>query len=140
MKNITLPLDTIGIVAGILCIIHCIGTPFFFIAKAACSTCCSEAPLWWRAIDYLFLIISFIAIYFLTQKTTKRWLILAFWISWFALLLTIINESLQIISLFTEFIYLPAFSIIILHFYNLQFCKCENETCCSKKNQSTILT
>ena len=66
--------DKIGIISSSLCMIHCIGTPFIFIAKACSVTCCSEAPTWWLMIDYLFLIISFIAIYYTTRKPTKSWL------------------------------------------------------------------
>ena len=60
--------DSIGMIAGTLCAIHCIATPFLFVAKACSTVCCADAPLWWKAIDYIFLVISFIAI-FLLQKT-----------------------------------------------------------------------
>ena len=119
-----------GIIASTLCMIHCIGTPFIFIAKACSTTCCAEAPLWWVVIDYIFLFISFIAIYFINKDLKKGWLKNAFWISWFILLFTILNQSLQIIDIPKNFIYIPAISIIVLHFYNLQFCKCKNDACC----------
>jgi len=132
MKKVSLiPFDSIGIIASTLCTIHCIVTPFIFIAKACTATCCSEAPSWWLMIDYLFLIISFIAIFFITKNLTIKWLKNTFWISWIVLLITIVNHSINIIYLPKNFIYIPSILIIILHFYNLQFCKCQNETCCS---------
>ena len=63
MNKVVLPYDSVGIIASTLCMIHCIGTPFIFIAKACSATCCSEAPLWWVIIDYIFLFISFSQLY-----------------------------------------------------------------------------
>ena len=132
MQKILLPFDSIGIIASTLCTIHCIVTPFIFIAKACTATCCSDAPSWWLMIDYLFLFISFIAIFFISKNLTIKWLKNVFWISWIVLLFTIVNHSINITYLPKNFIYIPSISIVVLHFYNLQFCKCQNETCCSK--------
>ena len=130
LNRISLPSDCIGIIASTLCAIHCIATPFLFIAKACSTTCCAEAPLWWVMIDYVFLIISFTAIYYTNKNSSVRWLKYFLWISWFLLLITILNHSIGFIYLHEKFIYIPAFSIILLHLYNLKFCKCEDETCC----------
>ena len=130
MKTISYSSDNVGIIASALCMIHCIGTPFLFIAKACTTTCCSEAPLWWQIIDYFFLIISFIAIYLVTQKTSLTWIKIVFWSSWIILLLTILNNTFQTFEIHKNFIYLPASTIIILHFYNLKFCKCSEDSCC----------
>ena len=45
----------------------------------------------------------------------------------------ILNHSLEIIPIPDYFIYFPAGAIIILHFYNMQFCKCANDSCCASK-------
>ena len=66
--------DKIGIISSSLCMIHCMGTPFIFIAKACTTTCCSNAPTWWLMIDYLFLIISLffiLIVIFLLYGETK---------------------------------------------------------------------
>ncbi len=136
MDRLSIPYDSIGIMASTLCTIHCVVTPFIFIAKACTATCCSDAPAWWLMIDYLFLVISFLAIFFISKNLTKKWLLTAFWTSWFVLLFTIANHSIEIINLPSYFIYLPSISIVVLHFYNLQFCKCQNETCCSAGNKN----
>lgn len=124
--------DTIGIFSGGLCLIHCIATPFLFLAKACTSTCCADAPVWWQLIDYLFIIISFAAIYFTTKNSTKRWVRNALWISWAVLLFVIINETFETHILPELFIYVPALSIIALHLYNQKYCKCAGNTCCTK--------
>ena len=132
MNRIYLSFDNIGIIAGTLCAVHCIATPFLFIAKACTSTCCSDAPIWWTVIDYLFLIISFIAIYQTTRNSKIYWLKISMWVSWILLGISIFSQSFNLTFLPNNFIYFPAFSIIVLHFYNLKFCKCKDETCCVK--------
>ncbi len=124
--------DKLGIIASTLCLIHCMVTPFLFIAKACTATCCSSTPYWWKMIDYLFLVISFIAIYYAVKKSTKQWLKFALWLSWGILLLTILNESLLVISLPESFIYFPALSIVALHLYNYRYCRCAEDKCCTK--------
>ena len=128
----SLSFDGIGMIAGTLCAIHCIATPFLFIAKACSSSCCSDAPTWWIAIDYLFLIISFMAIFFISRKLSIQWLKISFWVSWHLLLFSILDHSFNITLLPENFIYIPSLAIILLHFYNVKFCKCEDVTCCCK--------
>ena len=131
MQNTSLSFDSIGIIASTLCAIHCIITPFIFIAKACTSICCANAPTWWVMIDYIFLFISFLAIFFISKNLTVEQLKISFWLSWIVLLFTILNHSFDILYLPQNFIYIPSFLIIVLHFYNLKFCKCEKETCCA---------
>lgn len=115
--------DKLGIVSSSLCLIHCIVTPFLFLAKTSSLTSFTDVPVWWHFIDYLFLIVSFIAIKQATKKSTKNWLTIVFWSVWVLLLLAIINETFEIIMLSELFTYIPAIIIIILHFYNHRYCK-----------------
>ena len=124
--------DKIGIISSILCLFHCIITPFIFIIKACSHTCCSQSPIWWQSIDYLFLGIAFIAIFYSTRKKMKHWLRISFWLSWSLLVVVILNESIQVLHLSNYLLYIPAFLIITLHFYNMFFCKCSNDVCCHK--------
>ena len=137
MNNHSYSFDNVGIIASSLCMIHCIGTPFLFIAKACSTSCCSEAPVWWQLIDYLFLIISFVAIYFVTNNTTLNWIKIAFWITWFVLFISILNHTFPVVETPKYFTYIPASAIIILHFYNLRFCKCKEDSCCSDFKQKS---
>ena len=133
MNKVISSYDNVGIIASTLCAIHCIATPFLFIAKAcSAAACCTDAPVWWQMIDYLFLGVSFLAIFFISKNLTIKWLKLSFWASWIVLLITIVNHSINIIDLPKNFIYIPSLAIIILHFYNLRFCTCQDEQCCAK--------
>ncbi|MGB1204087.1 MAG: MerC domain-containing protein [Chitinophagales bacterium] len=124
--------DFIGIVASSLCLVHCAVTPFLFIAKACSVSCCSDTPIWWKIIDYLFLIISFIAISHATKNSSSTWIKVALWSSWVMLLFTILSETFEIGLFPKTFIYIPALVIIGLHIYNYKYCKCSENSCCIK--------
>ncbi|MEO9571913.1 MAG: MerC domain-containing protein [Polaribacter sp.] len=124
--------DTLGALASAICLIHCIATPFIFIAQSCTVTCChEETPTWWKFIDYFFLIISFFAIKRSTQTTSSKWIKPALWISWCILFFIIINEKFQWLSLSESSIYFPALSLIILHLYNKKYCQCNTNKCCT---------
>lgn len=123
--------DLWGALAGSVCLIHCMITPFLFIAKACTSSCCSESPLWWQAVDYVFILISLIAIKFVTNNISHKGITIAFWTSWILLLVTTLDGTLQTGLLPHSFIYLPALAIIGLHFYNMKYSQCSVPRCVS---------
>ncbi|MCH2023496.1 MAG: MerC domain-containing protein [Saprospiraceae bacterium] len=130
MVSIVQKSDTLGALASGLCLIHCLATPIIFIAQSCSSSCCSSAPLWWQLIDFIFLAISFCAIYWTAKKTSKTWLKRALWISWVLLLILLLNEKLAWIPLSKSSIYFPALGLVSLHIYNLRFCNCKEQKCC----------
>jgi len=123
--------DILGAIASTLCLIHCIATPFLFIVQACSATCCNASPVWWQFIDYLFLVISFFAIYQSTQTTTNKWIKPALWLNWFLLFMIIVNEKIGWLLLNDNLIYIPALTLVALHLYNLKYCKCNTNTCCT---------
>lgn len=122
--------DILGAFASVLCLIHCIATPFIFIAQASTVSCCNAVPAWWKLIDYIFLTISFFAIYWTSKTTTINFIKPLLWLSWFALLTVILNERFGWFPLAESAIYIPAFSLVILHLYNKKYCKCGTDKCC----------
>lgn len=123
--------DSVGAAASFLCLVHCLITPFIFVASVCTASCCEAAPTWWKWIDIFFLVISFFAVYRASTTTSKYWMKLALWISWEALFLLILNEQLQWTTLPSWAIYLPALTLVFLHFYNWKYCKCEDDACCT---------
>ncbi|WP_067147896.1 MerC domain-containing protein [Pseudotamlana agarivorans] len=122
--------DSLGALSSTLCLIHCVATPFIFIVQSCTVTCCESTPLWWRFIDYFFLVISFFAIYKTSQASSNNLIKKALWLSWGVLAFVIFNESIQLFPLPEYMIYIPALFLIGLHFYNLKYCQCKTNNCC----------
>lgn len=120
--------DLIGAFASGLCLLHCVAVPLLFIVQTSSVSCCEASPYWWKWLDYLFLIISFMAIYRSNKTTTKRWIGKALWLSWGTLAFLILNEKLEWFSIPEFTIYIPALALIFLHLYNQKYCQCD-ENC-----------
>ena len=125
--------DVVGALASGLCMIHCIATPFLFIAQSCSVTtiaCCESSPFWWSSIDYLFIVIAFFAVYQSGLNTTKPWLKYALFATWGLLTILTFNEKYALLPLAASWKYATAFALITLHLYNLKFCQCSDESCC----------
>lgn len=125
--------DNIGAMASTLCMIHCFITPFIFIAQSCSAACCASAPDWWKWIDYLFLVVSFFAVYRSTQTTSKSWMKVALWISWLGLFIVILNERISLINLPKAVTYVVASLLVFLHLYNRMYCQCKTDKCCANQ-------
>ena len=124
MLKTSINTDYLGAAASLLCLLHCMATPFLFLVKTCSHTCCVDAPIWWQLIDYLFLVISFFAIYYATRDSTKNWIRIALWSAWTTLFLTVMNETFNLVPLPEKFFYVPSLIIVGLHLYNRRYCKC----------------
>ena len=126
-KNIS---DKIGVLASITCMVHCAITPLIFIAQICSQSCCSQAPLWWRSLDYVFLVVTFFAILQTNKKINSINLQYLFWFCWVLLTLSILNESLILVNITHHVKYIPALAIVCLHIYNIRNCRFQGEECC----------
>ena len=125
--------DSIGALASTLCLIHCMITPFIFIAKTCTDACCDSSPAWWFFIDYMFLIISCWAVYQSTQNTSKKFMKPLLWISWSIFFISIVNERLNLFLAPQILMNCAAITLVVLHLYNLNYCQCQTDKCCLKK-------
>lgn len=117
--NLTYKADIIGASASLLCLIHCLATPFVFFIKTSSSLCCSETPSWWQSIDYIFLTVAFFAVvHILNNNRTKKWLKSLLVICWIGLLLVTINTTFFIFHISNILAYAPAVLLVALHLYN----------------------
>ena len=133
MPPIVIKPDAIGSLASMLCLIHCIATPFIFITQACAMTCCADAPIWWQSLDYFFIVISFFAIYRSTQTSINRKIKIALWMTWFIFFISILNKTAQLFYISNYFIYAAGIILALLHLYNLNYCQCKGENCCVNK-------
>lgn len=104
--------DTIGAFTSTLCLIHCLLSPLVFVLLIGGTTA------WWGLIDYLFLGIALVAIYYSAQKTVLPWMPIALYGSWLLLAFFILNERFHILHLDHAVIFLPTISLVALHLYN----------------------
>ena len=132
MNLSTVKPDSLGVFAGALCLLHCIATPFLFIAVAGTSTHGVDAPNWWISLNYFFLVVSFFAVYRSVQTTSRGYMKPLFWASWIILALILINEQVHVIHLAEVFSYAAALLLVGLHLYNQKYCKCDNDHCCAE--------
>ncbi len=137
MFRTSLKADYVGAIASLLCLVHCAATPFLFLVKTCARSCCVDVPTWWQLIDYGFLGISGLAIYYATKRSTKYWMQIALWSAWGALLFTIVNEGWGVVSLPEGVSYLPALVIVGLHLYNQRYCKYTGTGCCAPQSLPT---
>ena len=134
MKSIIYKPDSIGSMASILCLIHCVATPFIFITQACTISCCAGAPTWWQSIDYIFVVVSFFAILRSTQTSSNEIIKIALWITWFLFFISIMNKAIQLFYMNQNITYTAGITLALLHLYNLKYCQCDNEKCCLNHN------
>ena len=123
--------DLIGAFASGLCAVHCIVTPFLFLAQSCSSKgCCGSTPSWWSSIDYLFIGITFFAVYQSGKNSSKSWMKYGLLAIWGLLSVLVLNEKFNLLNISEGWKYLTAVGLISLHLYNLKFCRCSEESCC----------
>lgn len=122
--------DSLGSLASGLCLLHCIATPILF-AMQPITAHVEGAPIWWKSLDYIFLLLSFFAVFWSAKNSSKTWVKYALWTSWFLLTLAILNEKMELFHLGELVVYIPAISLIGLHLYNRKYCQCADETSCA---------
>ena len=131
LMQLTSKSDIIGTTASTLCLIHCIATPFLFVAQAGIIGHEEAHPMWWGLLDIVFLIISYFAVWWSSESTSKSWVRYALWISWAVLTIIVLNEKLSVFPLLEEAIYIPTIGLIGLHLYNKKYCHCNGGECCA---------
>ena len=123
--------DSIGALASALCLLHCLATPFIFVVQSCAASCCASAPAWLICFDYFFLTISFFAIFKSTKTTQSNFIKYSLWSFWFLLFCLIINESIGVMVINKNFLYIIAITLSSLHIYNLKYCQCDDNKCCT---------
>ena len=131
MKLIVKNSDKIGAVSSGLCMLHCFATPFLFLSQSTLIFISVDLTLTWFVINYIFLLISFIAIYYSVKNSSNKFIRVFLYLFWAVLSGLIINESLGILFIPEIATYFSASSLICLHIYNLNYCRCDNEDCCT---------
>lgn len=124
--------DIFGAIASTLCVVHCLATPLLFIAHSCNLHGCAATPFWWKSLDYLFLTISFFAVNQSTKNTSKSFMKPILWSLWTSLFLLILNEKIKLVAIPETIIHINAITLAFFHIYNLKFCQCKTNSCCTQ--------
>lgn len=116
--------DWLGVTASGLCIIHCIATPFLFVAQSSSVAFFNEKPFWWGAIDYVFILVTLLAVFSSSRHTAKRWMKIGLYSVWSLLTILILNEKFEVLHIGELATYVMTSILIVLHLYNQKYCLC----------------
>tara|TARA_Y100000741_G_scaffold14488_1_gene11409 strand:- start:478 stop:768 length:291 start_codon:yes stop_codon:yes gene_type:complete len=90
----------------------------------------STAPGWWQPLNFVFLFLSFLAIYRSVQNSSNQLVKVMFFVFWTLLAFLLISEEFEILHLPEAITYATGLSLAFLHIYNKRYCQCDNEECC----------
>ena len=122
--------DKVGAASNILCMLHCFATPFIFLSQTQTAHIGHDVPFAWQIINYFFITISGIAVYYSAKNTTNNFVKVFMVLFWLILSFLIISEGLHLLHLPEILTYILASSLSFLHIYNLKYCTCNEEECC----------
>jgi hypothetical protein len=131
MKIIINNSDYIGATSSGLCLLHCLATPFLFLSQPALLSVSQELTFFWYILNYIFLAVSFIAVYYSVKNSSNLFIKVLLYLFWISLSLLILNEEFMILSIPELYTYISAIGLSVLHVYNLKYCRCDNEECCT---------
>ncbi|MBL6649384.1 MAG: MerC domain-containing protein [Flavobacteriaceae bacterium] len=124
--------DKYGVAASVLCMLHCSATPLLYFTQAHNLFHVNDISFLWLSMNYFFLLISSLAVYFSIQNSTKIFVKVLLFVFWLAFSFLILNEGFKGFHIPEYYTYLFASILALLHIYNLKYCKCKNEECCSQ--------
>ena len=113
MKNSYAISDYFGIASATFCVIHCIATPFLIVIVSKYE--------WWSSLSYLFLTISFFAVYQASKSKPPAYILTFIWAGFVGLTLSTLSEDYWTYGELTGYI----FSVVLVtgHILNIRYCK-----------------
>ena len=123
--------DLLGASASLLCLIHCTITPLIFLAKPILdgATHAHEGPSIWGMLDWVFLMLSLVAVWYSARHTPSKRISLLLWGFWVIFVAGLLFEMGGFEQL-KWLMYGGSIALAITHGVNYQHCKrCENDQC-----------
>ena len=125
-KSLSVHPDNFGATFSLLCAAHCFATPLLFITQSHLVT----VPGWWQVLNYIFLTLSFLAVYKSAQNSSSQLIKVLLYVSWSFLAFLLISEEFHLLHLPEPITYFTGFTLAFLHIYNKKYCKCNDQECC----------
>ena len=124
--------DLLGVLASGLCAIHCAVTPVFFIAKPFIHSSVnyhSHGSGFWAMLDYVFLVLSLIAVWLSSKHTNLKSIKWILWSAWIVFSIGLLTERIHFEN-GIWLMYSGSAALVIAHIINYRHCqKCKKESC-----------
>ncbi len=127
--------DLLGIFSSGLCAVHCAITPLFFAAKPLFEQAVDHprhgdghGPSGWAMLDYVFLLLSLLAVWFSTRHTNSRPIKTALWASWACFAVGLVLE-MQYLVWGKWLMYAGSIALIAAHMANMRHCRACDGSC-----------
>ncbi|WP_394748896.1 MerC domain-containing protein [Spongiimicrobium salis] len=117
--------DLLGVAASGLCAVHCALTPLFFATRPILENIIGKhhhASGYWALLDYLFLILGLIAVWYSARHTVHKGIKSILWAAWGVFALGLLSETFHFIY-GMWFMYLGSIALVVAHIYNHRYCK-----------------
>lgn len=117
--------DWFGVAASALCTIHCALSPLFFVTKPVfASTFGAQAHSHgaWASLDYVFLVMSLLAVWYSSEHTNDSTISWMLWASWFVFAIGLFFEPLEL-SFGKFLMYVGSILLVIAHIKNYRHCQ-----------------
>lgn len=120
IKKLPYVSDRVGIIASVVCLVHCLIFPVLVILRIPLSEWLHE---FWHSLEYIFLAISFVAVFFSARSTVKPWMRYFLWTSFFALAASILLKHYE--AVFDTVAIAAALILITAHILNIRQLSCQ---------------
>ena len=126
--------DILGASASALCAIHCTLSPLLFALKPVLESTNgnhSHTAGCWAALDYIFLVISLVAVWYSARHTNHsniKWIL---WAAWGLFAFGLLSEPFDL-SFGKWLMYGGSFTLFITHWKNYQLCQKSNHINCQQ--------
>ncbi|WP_299895587.1 MerC domain-containing protein [uncultured Aquimarina sp.] len=113
--------DWLGVTTSSLCAVHCTLTPLFFATRPILENTLNKhghGAGFWALLDYLFLGLSLIAVWYSARHTSNSIVKWIFWSAWSIFTIGLLSELFHI-SYGKWLMYVGSFMLIGMHLLNL---------------------
>ncbi|MEO0340777.1 MAG: MerC domain-containing protein [Bacteroidota bacterium] len=117
--------DFMGVAASALCTIHCALSPLLFMTKPAVIQTFgrpAHSHDAWASLDYIFLILSLIAVWYSSEHTANDNLSWVLWGAWSLFAIGLFLEPLEL-SFGIFLMYIGSILLVITHLENYRHCQ-----------------
>ncbi|GAB2779560.1 hypothetical protein GCM10027275_23880 [Rhabdobacter roseus] len=111
--------DYLGIVGSVLCLVHCLVTPALAVGSSLLVE--HEAHVGSIPLDYLFILVNGLAVYYATRSHEAKWLKNVLWAAYLLFSVSLVLEEHG--RVFAWLGYLGSGLLVLGHGLNLYFCR-----------------